>query len=37
MENKKGQYGVCFFEDNRQCEEWALLRGDCPVGGKKVT
>jgi putative hemolysin len=22
-----GQYGVCLFEDNRQCEEWALLRG----------
>ena len=20
-----------------QCEEWALLRGDCPVGGIKVT
>ncbi len=32
-----GQYGVCLFEDNRQCEEWALLRGDCPVGGVKVT
>jgi len=32
-----GQYGVCFFEDNRQCEEWALMRGDCPVGGIKVT
>jgi putative hemolysin len=32
-----GQYGVCLFEDNRQCEEWALYRGDCPVGGLKVT
>ena len=32
-----GQYGVCVFEDNRQCEEWTLLRGDCPVGGIKVT
>lgn len=32
-----GQYGICYFEDNRQCEEWALLRGDCPVGGLKVT
>lgn len=32
-----GEYGVCFFEDNRQCEEWALLRGNCPVGGVKVT
>ena len=32
-----GQYGICTFEDNRQCEEWALMRGDCPVGGLKVT
>ena len=32
-----GQYGICFFEDNRQCEEWALMRGECPVGGIKVT
>ncbi len=31
------QYGICFFDDNRQCEEWALMRGDCPVGGRKVT
>ncbi len=35
--NKLGQYGICFFEDNRQCEEWALMRGDCPVGGLKIT
>lgn len=32
-----GQYGICMFEDNRQCEEWAILRGDCPLGGVKVT
>lgn len=32
-----GQMGVCYFEDNRQCEEWALMRGNCPVGGLKVT
>ena len=31
------EFGVCYFDDNRQCEEWALLRGDCPVGGVKVT
>ncbi|MBL8676559.1 MAG: zinc-finger domain-containing protein [Alphaproteobacteria bacterium] len=31
------EYGVCFFEDNRQCEEWALLRGNCRVGGIKIT
>lgn len=35
--NKKGEYGVCLFEDNRQCEEWALFRGQCPVGGVKIT
>ena len=28
---------VCYFEDNLQCEEWALMYGDCPVGGVKVT
>jgi putative hemolysin len=32
-----GEYGVCVFEDNRQCEEWAMLRGACPVGGVKIT
>lgn len=31
-----GEYGICIFKDNRQCEEWALFRGDCPVGGRKV-
>jgi polar amino acid transport system substrate-binding protein len=32
-----GEYGLCYFEDNRACEEWALLRGECPVGGAKTT
>ena len=32
-----GEYGVCVFEDNRQCEEWAMFRGECPVGGVKIT
>ena len=32
-----GQFGVCVFADNRQCEEWALFRGQCPAGGLKVT
>jgi len=31
------EYGVCLFEDNRQCEEWALYRKRCQVGGIKVT
>jgi putative hemolysin len=32
-----GQYGVCVFVDNYQCEEWALFRGECPQGGLRVT
>lgn len=35
--NKKGEYGVCIFEDNKQCEEWAFFHGDCPKGGVKIT
>ena len=31
------EYGLCYFEENRACEEWALMRGDCPVGGRKTT
>ncbi len=27
-----GQFGVCVFTDNYQCEEWAMFRGECPVG-----
>ncbi len=32
-----GEYGLCYFEDNRACEEWALMRGECPIGGRKTT
>jgi putative hemolysin len=32
-----GQFGLWRFDDNRQCEEWALLRGQCPAGGIRVT
>lgn len=32
-----GQYGLCQFPDNMACEEWAMMRGDCPVGGIKTT
>jgi putative hemolysin len=32
-----GEYGLCRFADNRQCEEWAMFRGECPVGGLRVT
>ena len=32
-----GEYGVCVFADNYQCEEWALLRGECPRRGLRVT
>ena len=32
-----GEYGLCYFEDNMACEEWALFRGECPIGGVKTT
>lgn len=32
-----GEYGLCNFEDNMSCEEWALYRNECPVGGVKTT
>ncbi len=32
-----GQFGVCIFQDNKQCEEWALFRGECPAGGLNIT
>lgn len=32
-----GQFGVCTFTDNYQCEEWALFRGECPKTGLRVT
>lgn len=31
------EYGLCNFEDDQSCEEWALYRGECPVGGVKTT
>ena len=34
---KGGEFGVCTFPGNLQCEEWAMLRGDCRSGGIKVT
>jgi putative hemolysin len=32
-----GEYGICTFEDNKQCEEWAMMYGECPVGGIRIT
>jgi putative hemolysin len=32
-----GQYGICVFEYNLQCEEWAMFRGECPVGGIDIS
>ena len=29
----RGTYGVCVFKGGRECEEWALFRGECPKGG----
>ena len=31
-----GDIAVCVFAGNRQCEEWALLFGQCPRGGLDI-
>lgn len=31
------EFWVCYFQDNRQCEEWALFHGYCPKWWLKVT
>lgn len=31
------QYGICYFDDNRQCEEWSLYRWECTVWWRKIT
>lgn len=37
MKNGSGaEFGLCRFEDEKACEEWALMRGDCPSGGIKT-
>lgn len=38
--NKRGdgaEYTLCYFEESRACEEWALYTDRCPVGGRKTT
>lgn len=30
------EYGMCYFGKNKGCEEWALFRGECPVGGEQL-
>lgn len=37
MDGPNGQYGLCNFDDAYACEEWALFRGECPVGGVRTT
>lgn len=38
MKNGSGaQFGLCQFDDDQACEEWALMRGECPLGGVKTT
>jgi len=31
------EIGICYFDDNRQCEEWAMYNNECPVGWLKIT
>jgi putative hemolysin len=30
------QYGVCMFEDETECEEWAYYRGECKPGDMDI-
>ena len=32
-----GQYGLCDFGSGMSCEEWAMYRGECPIGGIRTT
>ncbi len=36
-EGPLGQYGVCAFPDGNEAEEWAMYRGEVPVGGVEVS
>jgi len=32
-----GQFGMCVFPNGKECEEWALMRGECsPEGGASL-
>lgn len=33
---ENGEFGVCVFENNNECEGVALLNGDCPSGGINI-
>ncbi len=37
IRDEGGEFGVCVFKDDKQCEEWALMRGECPNGGVIVS
>jgi putative hemolysin len=32
-----GQYGLCDFGSGMMCEEWAMYRKECPIGGIRTT
>ena len=32
MSGVNGEYGVCVFDDNSECEEWAFYRHTCKKG-----
>jgi putative hemolysin len=31
VDTPEGQIGICTLPDGQECEEWALLRGECPA------
>lgn len=34
VQTAEGQSGLCKLPNGRQCEEWALLRGECQSAGQ---
>lgn len=30
-----GEIGYCLFEDNSECEEWSLFKGECKKGDRQ--
>lgn len=34
VQTAEGQAGLCKLPNGRQCEEWALLRGECQAAGQ---
>ncbi len=36
IDGEDGQYGLCHFDDESMCEEWAFFREECTKGKLKI-